>query len=101
MPYGTGSCTYCTCIAKVAFLSIFQFFFILYVTYCKKKIHPFTAKKIIQFDDFFVHELHSSLCLSIVAKHACHDLLIFRFLEKVGLCEMVSRLKVFMQYPSQ
>ena len=29
----TGSCTYCACIAKVAFLSVFQFFFVIYTTY--------------------------------------------------------------------
>ena len=70
MPYGTSSCTYCACTAKVAFLSIFQFFLfnlhdlpqkkiarpyrknkkihffnIIHTTYHKKKLHAFTAKK--------------------------------------------------------
>ena len=60
MPYGTGSCTYCACIAKVAFLSNFQFFFIICTTYCKKKLPAFTAKKNTRLDDFFVHDLHFS-----------------------------------------
>ena len=84
MPYGTGSCTYHTCIAKVAFLSIFQFFYdlhdlpqkkklhaltakknnsiflIIYTTYRKKKLHAFTAKKITRLDGFFVHNLRFS-----------------------------------------
>ena len=84
MPYGTGKCTYCSCIAKVAFLSIFPFFFIIYTTYRKKKLHSFAAelrkfnffcnshdsqqkkitliyrKKITPLDGFFVHDLHFS-----------------------------------------
>ena len=83
MPYGTGSRTYCACIAKVAFLSIFQFFlqftrltakknytplpqkkiiqffFIIYTTYRKKKITRIYRKKKLH-DDFFVHDLHFS-----------------------------------------
>ena len=38
VPYGTGSCTYCACIANVAFLSMFHFYFIVSTTYRKKKI---------------------------------------------------------------
>ena len=79
MPYGTGNCTYCARIAKVAFFfnlfiiytiyhkKIAQFyrkkmyFIIIYTTYRKKNFHTFTAKKkIIRIDDFFVHKLHFS-----------------------------------------
>ena len=68
VPYGTGNCTYWASIAKVALLSIFQFFFnlhilpqkqitriyrkknfkfffLIYTTYRQKKLHAFTAKK--------------------------------------------------------
>ena len=55
------SYTYCSCVAKVAFLSFFKFFFIIYTTYRKKKIHALAAKKITRLDDLFVHELHFSL----------------------------------------
>ena len=80
----SGSCTYCAFIVKVAFLSLFQFCFIIYTTYLKKKLHALTAKKkihffynlhnlpqkkntriyrkkkIIRLDDFFVHNVHFS-----------------------------------------
>ena len=32
----------------------------IYTTYRKKKLHAFTAKKILRLDVFFVHELHLS-----------------------------------------
>ena len=44
VPYGTGSRTYCACIAKVAFLSIFDFF-IIYTLYRKKITRPYRKKK--------------------------------------------------------
>ena len=45
MPYGTVSYTYCACIAKVAFLSIFHFFYDLH-DLLQIKLHTFTAKKL-------------------------------------------------------
>ena len=53
VPYGTGSCTYCACIAKVAFLSIFQFFFYNLHDLPQKKLHALTAK-IKKFNFFFI-----------------------------------------------
>ena len=65
VPYGTGSCTYCACIAKVAFISIFQFFFIIYTTYRKKIItRPYRKNKKSQFffiiyTTYFKEKLHA------------------------------------------
>ena len=76
MPYGTGSCRYCACIAKVAFLSIFNVFynlhglpqkritcpyrkkkndsicFTIYTSYRKQKLQACTAKKNTPLDNF-------------------------------------------------
>ena len=66
MSYGTGGCTYCACIAKVAFLSIFQFFLIIYTTYRKKEItRPYRKNKKIQFF-FIIHTTYRKKKL-----HAC------------------------------
>ena len=48
MPYGTNNCTYCACVAKVAFLSIF--FNIIYTTYRKSKYMHLRLRKL---HDFF------------------------------------------------
>ena len=74
MPYGTGSCTYCACIAKVAFLSIFNFF-IIYTTYRKnKKITlPYRKNKKIQFF-FIIHMTYSKKKITrIYSKKKLHD----------------------------
>ena len=43
----------------------FNFFFIIYTTYRKKKLHAFSAKKITLLDNsFFVHDLHFSQCIT-------------------------------------
>ena len=94
MPYASGICTHCACIAKVALLSIFaifQFFLIIYTTYgkakntlvyrkkktiffiiymtCrKKKLHAFTAKKVTRLDIFCPGAVRPAVCCPAVGE---------------------------------
>ena len=70
VPYRAGSYTYCACIAKVAFLSIFIFFYNSH-DLPQKTLHAFTAKKITQLDDFFARDLHFSLPIPSNPGPAC------------------------------
>ena len=72
VPYGTGSCTYCACIAKVAFLSIFQFFYNLHDLPQKKKLHAFTAKKGNSIF-FIIYTSYHKKKLPIYCKKNLHD----------------------------
>ena len=57
MPYGTGSCTYCACIAKRAFLSIFHFLFYNLHDLTQEKITRPYRKKNYTTRLFFLHDL--------------------------------------------
>ena len=66
-----GCCTYCSCIANIAFLSISLFFYLHNLP--RKKLHALTAKKI----NFFYNIIIIYNITRLTAKKKLHDSTIF------------------------
>ena len=74
MPYGTGNCAYRTCMAKVAFLSIFHIFHILHDS-PQNNLHGLPQKN--QFFFYNLHDLRKKKNTRIYRNKQLHDLMIF------------------------
>ena len=80
VPYGTGNCTECACIAKVAFFSIFQFFYNLHDLPQKKNNYMhLPQKKIIQFFLIIYMTYREKKITRIYREKELHNLLIFLY----------------------